>query len=210
MRSATKTVLAVLAAAVFAPLPAQVIEFDSNGLHYQALSRDGVTVMFAQLPLQVREYAVIEVAVSNGSSRPIEIQAEHFRFERRDGGVLSAANAQVVVERFLRSGNRADVIQLLSTYEAGLYGFQRIQPTNGYEERRRQVMAEMTSTQLAAAAAASAMVLVPVTLRPGESTDGAVFFVSTGRPLGAGRLVVHAGGAEFEFETPEPPPAAGP
>jgi hypothetical protein len=62
-------------------------------------------------------------------------------------------------------------------------------------------MAELTSARLKAAAAASAIVLAPIKLKPGESTDGAVFFVNGGKPLGAGKLIVQAAGNSFEFPT---------
>jgi hypothetical protein len=64
-------------------------------------------------------------------------------------------------------------------------------------------MAEMTSLRLKAAAAASAIVLAPVKLKPGESTDGAVFYPNAGKPLGPGRMVVNAAGTAFEFVSGE-------
>ena len=41
---------------------------------------------------------------------------------------------------------------------------------------------------------------------PGQSTDGAIFYPSGGKPLGPGKLTVNAAGEIFEFE-PEPSPA---
>ena len=55
-------------------------------------------------------------------------------------------------------------------------------------------------TRMRAAAAASAIVLGTSKLEPGQSTDGAVFFPNSGRPLGAGKLVMETGGERFEFE----------
>src|SRR3974390_1143583 len=49
-----------------AGLSAQAIRFESGGLQYQTLTRSGITIMFAELPVEVREYAVLQVAVSNG------------------------------------------------------------------------------------------------------------------------------------------------
>ena len=40
-------------------LSAQVIEFESNGLKYQTLTKNGVTIMYANLPSHVREYSVL-------------------------------------------------------------------------------------------------------------------------------------------------------
>ncbi len=75
---------------------------------------------------------------------------------------------------------------------------------NGYEARRQAAFAEVSSTKIKAAAAASAIALVAVKLAPGQSTDGAVFWPTQGKPLGAGHLRVNAAGETFEF-TPESP-----
>jgi hypothetical protein len=34
---------------------------------------------------------------------------------------------------------------------------------------------------------------------PGQSTDGAIFFLNGGKQLGAGKLIVNAAGENFEF-----------
>ena len=57
----------------------------SNGLKYQTLTKSGVTVMFATLPQHLREYAILQVAVSNGSKAPYVIRPEDFTFVRLDG-----------------------------------------------------------------------------------------------------------------------------
>lgn len=180
--------------------PAQVIEFESGGLRYQTLSRDGVTIMYAQLPSQIREYTVLQVAVSNGSAQPCVVRPEDFTFHYSDGVAVRAASARTVVENFLRKAGRDDVIKLVSTYEISLYGAGRIRSTNGYEKRRQAALAEVSSTRVKAAAAASAIALVETKLNPGESTDGAVFFPAYGRPMAGGRLTVRTGGRVFEFE----------
>jgi hypothetical protein len=181
-------------------LPAQVIEFESNGLRYQTLSRDGVTVMFAYLPAHVRDYAIIQVAISNGSKTPVMVRPEDFTFQRADRTVLRASPARQVVNELIEKASRSDVIRLVATYEAGLYGLSRIQSTNGYEQRRQAAHAEVSSAKLKAAAAASAIALVPTKLAPGQTTDGAVFYANAGKPLGTGKLTVLAGGGVFEFE----------
>jgi hypothetical protein len=96
------------------------------------------------------------------------------------------------------------VIKLVSAYETALYGIQRMRSTSGYEVRRRNALAEVSSTRLKAAAAASAIAFVATKLTPGQSTDGAVFLPSDGRPLGGGRLVANMQAGMFEFN-PEPP-----
>jgi hypothetical protein len=56
-----------------------------------------------------------------------------------------------------------------------------------------------------AAAQASAIALVPVKLKAGDSTDGAIFFSNRSKEkeknLGAGRLIAHTCGETFIFET---------
>ena len=67
------------AAALLCCLPcahAQVIEFESGGLKYQTLTKNGVTVMFAHLPTHVHEYAILQIAISNGAQAPCTIRPE--------------------------------------------------------------------------------------------------------------------------------------
>ena len=191
--------LAVVVAAC-ATAPAQVIRFESNGLEYQTLSRGGLTIMFAHLPSQVREYSIVQAAVSNGSNTACEVQTQAFEFRASDGKDLHAEDAETVVSNLLSKASRGDVIKLISTYEIGLYGMSRFRSTNGYEQRRQAAQASMTSTKLSAAAAASAIAFVDVKLNPGESTDGALFFPSRGRLPDASRLRISACGQQFEFE----------
>ncbi|QOY91542.1 hypothetical protein [Paludibaculum fermentans] len=182
------------------PVFGQAIEFESNGLRYQTLTRSGVTVMFAPLPANLKEYAVLQVAISNGSPSARTVKPDDFRFERADGTVLPATPARNVVQQFLQRGGRNDVIKLVGTYELGLYGLSRFQSTNGYEQRRQAALAEVNSSKIKAAAAASAIVLVSTRLMAGESTDGALFFQTQGRPLGAGKLTAIIGAERYEFE----------
>ncbi|MCU0246040.1 MAG: hypothetical protein MUC42_05685 [Bryobacter sp.] len=184
-------------------LAAQVIEFESNGLKYQTLTRGGVTVMYAHLPTDLKNYAVLQVAVANGSAIHWTVKPEDFRFYRSDGTVVAGENATKVVNRMLDRASRNDVIRLLTTYEANIYGISRIQSTNGYEQRRQDALAFTSSPRLKAAAAASAIVFVPVKLKPGESTDGAVFLAGSSR-LPAGKLVVRVAGEVFEFLDDDP------
>src|SRR4051812_13397094 len=168
---------------------AQVIEFESNGLKYQTLTRSGVTVMFAIMPQPLRNYAILQVAVSNGSKAPYVIRPEDFTFVRPDGAVLRASPARIVVSMLEQKGSAGDVIKLVTSYENSIYGNQKLKSTNGYEQRRQSVLA-MGSTKLKAAAAASALAMVQTKLLPGESTDGAVFFAVEGKLLGPGHIVV--------------------
>jgi hypothetical protein len=182
---------------------AQVIEFESGGLKYQTLTRNSVTVMFAHLPARVHEYAIIQVAVSNGAQAPVIIRPEDVTFERPDGVILKATPARAVVNELIEKGNRGDVIKLVSTYEGALFGMTKFRPTNGYEARRQQYLAEVASTKIKAAAAASAIALVQTKLAGGQSTDGAVFFSTEGKALGAGRVVMRNSSGEFSFNPEE-------
>ena len=191
--------LAVLLALTGLALRAQIIEFESGGLRYQALTRNGLTIMVAQLESQVRDYSVLQVAVSNGSRTAYTTKPEDFLFTREDGLPVPVVPARTVVSQLVDKGSRGDVIRLVTAYEAGLYGNSQYKATNGYEERRRNAFAEVSSTKLKAAAAASAIAFVQTKLLPGESSDGAVFYASAGKPLGTGKLRVVAAGSVFEF-----------
>lgn len=202
MRVRTGLVLVVCAV-----VSAQVIEFESGGLHYQTLSRKGVTVMFAHLPGHLREYEILQVGVSNGSASSYTVRPEDFIFQRQEGGRLYATPAKTVVDGLLERATRSDVIKLISTYENSLNGVTQFRSTNGYEQRRQSALAELGGNKLKAAAAASAIALVKTKLDPGESTDGAVFFYTQGKPLGPGRILVHVGDQVFDFDSQPPAPA---
>ncbi|MFN7934238.1 MAG: hypothetical protein U0R19_12980 [Bryobacteraceae bacterium] len=181
------------------PAAAQVIDFESGGLHYKTLTKNGVTIMFAHLPTHIRDYAIMQVAVSNGSQIPWTIKPTDFRFERTDAAPISPTNPRTVVNELIEKAGRSDVIKLVATYEIGLYGLNRLQSTNGYEQRRQAAAAELVQGKLKAAAAASAIAFVDIKLLPGQSTDGAMFYATQGKPLGHGKLVVRAAGEVFEF-----------
>jgi len=182
---------------------AQVIEFESGGLHYQTLTRNGITMMFSYLPTHVREYAILQVVVSNGAKTPCNVKVDDFRYERSDGAVLHPTPPGEVVQELIDKAHGGDVIKLVSTYEAAVYGMARIQSTNGYEQRRQSALALTPRAKLKAAATASAIAFVNIKLAPGESTDGAVFFSTNGKPIGAGKFVGRANANVFEFNPSE-------
>ncbi len=190
--------LLLLAALPMAGLNAQVLEFESGGLKYKALTRGGVTIMFAPLPTRILGYSILQVAISNGSPVSWSFKPEDFRFERDSGQKIQAVSAGTVVKQLLDHASRGDVGRLITAYEAALFGNAQVHSTNGYESRRQDYLA-VGSTRLKAAAAASAIALVTTKLEPGQSTDGAVFYPSGGKALGSGKLVVSAAGEVFEF-----------
>jgi hypothetical protein len=201
MKRLAALALAVCCAAAISPtMRAQVIEFDSGGLRYQTLTQSGLTIMFAELPVKVRDYTTFQVAVSNGSPSARTVKPEDFQIVFEDGVSVPAIPARAVVEQFLKGAGRDDVIKLVGTYELGLYGLSRFKSTSGYEQRRQAALAEVSSSRLKAAAAASAIAFVSSKLAPGASTDGAVFFRLQGRPMAPGKLVATPGVERFEFE----------
>jgi hypothetical protein len=199
-----KKLLRVLAAAVLAfgsagAARSQIIEFESGGVKYKALTHNGVTLMFSPLAMRIRDYALLQVAVSNGSQISWTIRPEDCRFERADGTSVQALPAATVIGKLMAKGSRGDVIKLVAAYEASLYNNTQVHSTNGYESRRQNAFADIGSNKIKAAAAASAIALPTSKLAPGQSTDGVVFFPNQGKPLGAGRLIVKAAGEEYVF-----------
>jgi hypothetical protein len=180
------------------PATPQVIEFESHGLKYQTLTRSGVTVMFAPLPVHVREYAILQIAVSNGSSGPYIIKPEDFYYLKSGGEVIQASPANTVVSMLMQKGSGSDVIKLVSTYENALYGIPNMKSTNGYESRRQAALA-FGGSKLRAAATASAVALVKTKLAPGETTDGAIFLATDGKAVTAGHLQVRTNTDFFDF-----------
>jgi hypothetical protein len=193
--------LGALSLFVFASFtaPAQVIEYEKDGVKHQTLTRNGVTVMFAVGRTHVKEYAMIQVSVENGSDMYSTIRPEDFGYERADGQFVRAANADDVVKHLTERASLADVQKLVLAYENNLYGIPHMRSQNGYEQRRRNAMAEGAPTRFKAAAAASALALVQTRLGPGQSTDGAVFFPIDSKYLTGGRLVVHTQKDTYEF-----------
>jgi hypothetical protein len=191
--------VAALLLGVCLAIPAQVIEFESNGLKYQTITKGGVTLMVARLPGHIHELSILQVAVSNGSAGPYTIRPEDFSFKKEDGTELHAWAARDVVQMLKEKGGRGDVIKLVSAYETALYGIPHMRVANAYEARRQAALAEVNSTKLKAAAAASAIALVQTKIAPGESTDGAVFFEAEGKTVPV-RLVVRTNTDTFEFQ----------
>jgi hypothetical protein len=179
--------------------PAQVIEYEKDGVKHQTLTRSGVTVMFAVGKAHVKEYTMIQVSVANGSDLYSNISPEDFNYERADHQTIRAANADDVVKQLLERASLADVQKLVLAYENQLYGIPNMRSQNGYEQRRRNAMSEGVPAKFKAAAAASALAFVPTRLSPGQSTDGAIFFPIEPKLLNGGRLVVRTSKDTYEF-----------
>lgn len=181
--------------------PQSPVEFESRGLEYQALTKNGITVMFAPLPPHIKDYNIIQVTVTDGSLVSWTVKPSDFTFVRQDGTVLQPVSADDVVESLLERAGRSDVIKLQLLYEDSIYALSNFRSTNGYEKRREAAMAQFVKPGLKAAQAASAIILVPTKLKSGDSTDGAVFFEnrSKEKALGGGRFIAHTCGEIFEF-----------
>jgi len=175
------------------------IPFESNGLQYRALTRGGLTIMIARLTTHVRDWDIFQIAITNGTPVSWTVKPEDFRFEREAGPPIPALAAHEVVETLLKKAGRNDATKLVVAYEAALFGNMQFHATNGYESRRQDAMA-YGATRFNAAATASAIVLAPAKLAPGQSTDGAVFYVNGGKPLGAGKVIGNVAGEEFVFQ----------
>jgi hypothetical protein len=193
------------------PAPQQTqpapIEFESKGMEYEALTKEGITVMFAPLPPRIKEYSIMQVTVTNGSLVSWTVKSSDFSFVRQDGTQLQPVSADEVVESLLEKASRNDVIKLQLLYENTIYALSNFRSTNGYEQRREAAMAQFVNRGFTAAAAASAITLAPARLKPGDSTDGAVFFEnkSKEKSLGSGRFLAHTCGQTFMFETYQEP-----
>src|SRR3712207_4603572 len=108
-RSQLLFVCAMLLVPAFAA--SQVIEFESGGLKYQALTKNGLTIMVAPLPSNVRSYTVVQVAISNGGTSPRIIRPEDFIFHPDAGVEVAALPARTVVNSLIDRASKGDVIK---------------------------------------------------------------------------------------------------
>lgn len=181
--------------------PQTPLEFESHGLTYEALTKNGITVMYAPLPPHIKDFNIIQVTITNGGVLTWTVRPADFEFIRQDGTVLQPVSADEVVYSLLQKASASDVIKLQLLYEDSIYAVPNFRSTNGYEKRREAAMAQFVNKGLKAAVAASAITLAATRLRSGDSTDGAVFFENRtkDKALGAGKLIVHTCGESFEF-----------
>ncbi len=179
------------------------ITFESRGLEYDALTKEGITVMFAQLPSRLKEFNIVQITVTNGSLISWTVRPSDFSFVRQDGTANGSVSADQVVAELLQHADRDDVIKLQLLYENSIYGLSNFRSTNGYEKRREAAMAQFVNRGVKAAVQASALAFVPTKLRAGDSTDGAIFFENHTKlkAMGTGVLVAHTCGQTFYFET---------
>lgn len=199
MRGRSLSLLLVAGLAVVATAArSQIIEFESNGMDYQVQTRSGLTVMCAPMPLRTGRYAVMHVAISNGSGRAWEVAAEDFAFEYADGSLLRAVPEREVIVDFFRKAGRSELMKLQAAYEKALYNNQFIRPSNSYEKRRLSALA-IGPKGIKASAAAAAIAFVSGKIASGDSADGAVFLPAAGRALDRGRVVATLEAERFEF-----------
>ena len=177
--------------------------FESHGLEYDAITKNGITVMLAQMPSRLKEFNIIQVTITNGALVSWTVRPLDFAFIKSDGATSVPLSADEVVAQLLQRADRDDVIKLQLLYENSIYGLSNFRSTNGYEKRREAAMAQFVNRGFKAAAEASAIALVPTKLKPGDSTDGAVFFENRTKEktLGAGRIIAHTCGEDFVFQT---------
>ncbi len=115
---------------LYHPARAQVISFESNGLKYQALTKSGVTVMYAHLPPHIHQYTILQVAATNGSAGPYVIRPEDCSYVR-ESVELRAVPAKTVIQMLFEKGSGSDVIKLVTAYENWISGIPNYRATNG-------------------------------------------------------------------------------
>ncbi|HYA17012.1 MAG TPA: hypothetical protein VEF06_06080 [Bryobacteraceae bacterium] len=201
MKLPRRTVLAGVIAMAATAAFAQVIEYEANGQKYQTLSRKGLTIIVTHMPNQVAGFGLIQVSVANGSGIYWTLQPESFSYTKTGSPPLTAISADQVVDMLLQHASHSDVVKLVTSYEATLYGIPHMRSTNGYEQRRQNSMTIGVSAKLEAAAMASAIAFAKTRIPPGQSTDGAIFFplAKDMKALSGGKLTVVAEGETFEF-----------
>ncbi len=179
---------------------AQVIEYEVNGIKYQTLSRQGLTVIMTLLPNQVAGFGLVQVSISNGSDHYWTVAPEDFSYVRPETS-MSAIPTEQMVDILLDKASHGDVVKLVTAYENTLYAIPHMKSTNGYEQRRQGSMTIGINAKLKAAATASAIALAQTRLAAGQSTDGSIFIPLTRdqKTLAGGHLVFRSGGETFEF-----------
>jgi hypothetical protein len=192
------SVMAAMLVSVAAP--AQVIEYESNGMKYQTATRKGLTVIVTHLPNHVAGFGLLQVSISNGSQLYWTVKPEGFSYLRGDA-VMNGLPADEVIDLLLGRANHADVVKLVTSYESSLYNIPHMKSSNGYEQRRQNSMGYGMPTKFKAAATASAIVLGSSRLAAGQSTDGAIFIPLTkeNKVLAGGHVVFRCEGEVFEF-----------
>ncbi len=179
---------------------AQIIEYETNGIKYQTATRQGLTVIVTHLQSQVAGFGLLQVSISNGGQTYRTVRPEDFHYVRAELST-GALGAGQVVDMLLAKATHNDVVKLVSSYEAALYGIPHMRSNNGYEQRRQNAMSFGMPGRLKAAATASAIALNDTRLAPGQSTDGAVFIPLSHelKNLVGGHIVFQCGGDIFEF-----------
>src|SRR6266850_552476 len=68
------------------------VEVPYRGLSYAMLSKQGVTVMVAQLHRTILEYSTVQVWISNGSKFPVRVSPMYFDVRMEGGPPMQATS----------------------------------------------------------------------------------------------------------------------
>src|SRR6476469_1096457 len=82
------------------------MEFQSHNLEYEALTKNGITVMFATLPPHIKDFNIVQVTITNGSLVSWTVKPSDFSFVRQSGVTLQPVSADEVVESLLQKASR--------------------------------------------------------------------------------------------------------
>ena len=74
------------------PAPQTPLQFESHGLEYEALTHEGITVMYAPLPPHIKDFNIFQITVTNGSPLSWTVKPSDFTFIRQDGMVMNSVS----------------------------------------------------------------------------------------------------------------------
>src|ERR1700743_2063193 len=109
---------------------AQVIEYEVNGMKYQTLSRQGLTVIVTRMPNHVAGFGLVQVSISNGSDKYWTVDPEGFTYVSPVASAMGISAGQVV-HVLPDKGSHADGVKLVKSYENALYAIPHMRTNNG-------------------------------------------------------------------------------
>ena len=134
---------------------AQVIEFESGGLKYQALTKDGLTIMVAPFPPTSAIHRCPGSRFKTAESRRSPSGPKISFIDPESGDEIAAMPARTVVNSLIDRASKGDVIKLI----------------NGIRERNLRELAIQVDQRLRAAAAERTS---GIHLDPAQSRGGGV------------------------------------